>query len=173
MLWQVVCFADIDINTLCVDPDDIEHRITPKTKAIVAVHYAGHPCDMDKICAIAKKHGVKVIEDVSHAHGACWKGQKCGTFGDVAAMSVMSGKSLAVGEGGMLATNDQEILERAVRNGRLLTGFLDLFSGRFSTVSRWAASLRPQSSRLLALLPAVSRPWVSAWGLVGTVSSRR
>ena len=58
MLWQVVCFADIDINTLCVDPDDIEHRITPKTKAIVAVHYAGHPCDMDKICAIAKKHGV-------------------------------------------------------------------------------------------------------------------
>jgi len=123
-LWQVVCFADIDINTLCVDPDDIEHRITPKTKAIVAVHYAGHPCDMDKICAIAKKHGVKVIEDVSHAHGACWKGQKCGTFGDVAAMSVMSGKSLAVGEGGMLATNDQEILERAVRNGRLLTVFL-------------------------------------------------
>ena len=126
MLWQGGCFADIDINTLCVDPDDIEHRITPKTKAIVAVHYAGHPCDMDKICAIAKKHGVKVIEDVSHAHGACWKGQKCGTFGDVAAMSVMSGKSLAVGEGGMLATNDQEILERAVRNGRLLTGFLSL-----------------------------------------------
>ena len=128
----MVCFADIDINTLCVDPDDIEHRITPKTKAIVAVHYAGHPCDMDKICAIAKKHGVKVIEDVSHAHGACWKGQKCGTFGDVAAMSVMSGKSLAVGEGGMLATNDQEILERAVRNGRLLTVFLDRFSGRFA-----------------------------------------
>ena len=127
-MWrsQVVCFADIDINTLCVDPDDIEHRITPKTKAIVAVHYAGHPCDMDKICAIAKKHGVKVIEDVSHAHGACWKGQKCGTFGDVAAMSVMSGKSLAVGEGGMLATNDQEILERAVRHGRLLTIFLSL-----------------------------------------------
>ena len=122
----MVCFADIDINTLCVDPDDIEHRITPKTKAIVAVHYAGHPCDMDKICAIAKKHGVKVIEDVSHAHGACWKGQKCGTFGDVAAMSVMSGKSLAVGEGGMLATNDQEILERAVRNCRLLTIFLSL-----------------------------------------------
>jgi len=159
LLWQVVCFADIDINTLCVDPDDIEHRITPKTKAIVAVHYAGHPCDMDKICAIAKKHGVKVIEDVSHAHGACWKGQKCGTFGDVAAMSVMSGKSLAVGEGGMLATNDQEILERAVRNCRLLTASLSLSGLRRSehgrtvrvrcssrTTSRLTAS-RSRSSR--------------------------
>ena len=154
-MWQVVCFADIDINTLCVDPDDIEHRITPKTKAIVAVHYAGHPCDMDKICAIAKKHGVKVIEDVSHAHGACWKGQKCGTFGDVAAMSVMSGKSLAVGEGGMLATNDQEILERAVRNGRLafLAGLRRSEHGRTvrvrcssRTTSRLTAS-RSRSSR--------------------------
>ena len=80
------------------DPDDIEHRITSRTKAIVAVHWSGHPCEMDKICAIAKKHGVKVIEDVSHAHGGRYKGQKVGTFGDVAAMSCMSGKSLAVGE---------------------------------------------------------------------------
>ena len=71
---QVVCFADIDINTLCVDPDDIEHRITPKTKAIVAVHYAGHPCDMDKICAIAKKNhtqqslSIFSSQNVLHAH---------------------------------------------------------------------------------------------------------
>ena len=156
-MWQVVCFADIDINTLCVDPADIEHRITPKTKAIVAVHYAGHPCDMDKICAIAKKHGVKVIEDVSHAHGACWKGQKCGTFGDVAAMSVMSGKSLAVGEGGMLATNDQEILERAVRHGRLLTIFLaGLRRSERSRTVRFRCSSRT-TSRLTASRSRSSR----------------
>ena len=168
-----MCFADIDINTLCVDPDDIEHRITPKTKAIVAVHYAGHPCDMDKICAIAKKHGVKVIEDVSHAHGACWKGQKCGTFGDVAAMSVMSGKSLAVGEGGMLATNDQEILERAVRNGRLLTVFLDRFSGRFS--GRFPLGCVAQTAEFSALGPLAGCFSALGFGLglVGTASARR
>ena len=94
----MVVFADVHPETLCLDPDDIEHRITPRTKAIVAVHWSGHPCEMDKICAIAKKHGVKVIKDVSHAHGGRYKGQKVGTFGDVAAMSCMSGKSLAVGE---------------------------------------------------------------------------
>ena len=113
-LGAVVVFADIKLGTLCIDETDIEHRITPRTKAIVAVHYAGYPCAMDKICAIAKKHGIKVIEDVSHAHGGTYKGQKVGTFGDVAAMSVMSGKSLAAGEGGLLITNDRRILETAI-----------------------------------------------------------
>ena len=113
-LGAVVVFADICLDTLCIDEDDIEHRITPNTKAIVAVHYAGYPCKMDKICAIAKKHGVKVIEDMSHAHGATYKGQKVGTFGDVAAMSIMSGKSLASAEGGLLVTDDRRILETAI-----------------------------------------------------------
>ena len=69
---------------------------------------------MDKICALAKKHNVKIIEDVSHAHGGTFHGQKVGTFGDVAAMSVMSGKSLAAGEGGLLVTDDRKILEQAI-----------------------------------------------------------
>jgi dTDP-4-amino-4,6-dideoxygalactose transaminase len=72
---------------------------------------------MDPIMAIAKKHGVKVIEDVSHAHGGLYKGKMVGTFGDVAAMSLMSGKSLAIGEAGILATNDREIYERAIAFG--------------------------------------------------------
>ena len=116
-LGASVNFADIDPVTLCIDPKDIEHRIGPRTKAIVAVHYAGHPCDMDPIMEIAKRRGVKVVEDVSHAHGSLYKGRPCGTFGDVAAMSMMSGKGFAIGEAGMLLTNDSTILERAIAYG--------------------------------------------------------
>lgn len=116
-LGASVHFADIDRNTLCIDPNDIEHRIGPKTKAIIVVHYAGHPADMDRIMAIAKKHNVKVIEDVSHAHGSLYKGRKVGTFGDIAAMSCMAGKSFAIGEAGLMVTNNQELYERSIAYG--------------------------------------------------------
>ena len=116
-LGATVVFANVDQKTLCIDPTDIEHRISKKTKAIVCVHYVGHPCDMDAIMKIAKKHNVKVIEDVSHAQGALYKGKKVGTFGDVAAMSLMSGKSFAVGEAGILATNNVKIYDRAIAFG--------------------------------------------------------
>jgi len=105
--------ADVD-ETLTLDPADFERRIGPRTKAIMCVHYVGHPCDMDAICAIAKKHNLKVIEDISHAQGGLYKGRKLGTFGDVAALSLMSGKSLATGEAGMLITNDRYIYEHAM-----------------------------------------------------------
>lgn len=116
-LGAAVNFADIDPDTLCIDPADIEHRIGPRTKAILVVHYCGHPCDMDPILAIARKHGVKVIEDVSHAHGGLYKGKMVGTFGDVAAMSMMSGKSFAIGEAGMMVTDDRLIYQRCVAYG--------------------------------------------------------
>lgn len=107
-------FADIDPDTLCIDPRDIEHRITPRTRAIMVVHYCGHPADMDPILAVARKHKVKVIEDVSHAHGSLYKGRMCGSLGDVSAMSMMARKSFPIGEGGMLCTDDREIYERAI-----------------------------------------------------------
>lgn len=116
-LGGTVVFADIDPNTLCINPKDIEHRISDRTKAIMVVHYLGYPADMNPIMEIAHKYGIKVIEDVSHAQGGKYKGRKLGTIGDVAAMSLMSGKSLAIGEGGMLVTNDTEIYERAVTLG--------------------------------------------------------
>ncbi|THF84485.1 DegT/DnrJ/EryC1/StrS family aminotransferase [Cohnella fermenti] len=116
-LGATVVFADIDPDSLCLDPLDLEHRIGEKTKAIVVVHYFGHPADMDTIMAIAKKHKIKVIEDVSHAQGGLYKGRKLGTIGHVGAMSLMAGKSLAVGEAGMLVTNDREIYERALAFG--------------------------------------------------------
>jgi len=110
-------FAEVEPDTLCIDPKDIERRITERTKAIMVVHYLGYPADMDPILQIARKHKIKVIEDVSHAHGGLYKGRKVGTFGDVAAMSLMSGKSLAIGEAGILTTNDREIYERALAFG--------------------------------------------------------
>ncbi len=116
-LGGTVVFADIDPDTLCINPDDIEHRITERTKAIVVVHYAGYPADMDPILEIARRHNVKVIEDPSHAHGALYKGRLVGTMGDVAGFSLMSGKSLACGEGGILITNDQRVYERALAFG--------------------------------------------------------
>ncbi|MGB9717038.1 MAG: DegT/DnrJ/EryC1/StrS family aminotransferase [Thermoproteota archaeon] len=99
-LGGTVVFADIDPETLCIDPMDIEHWITPRTKAIMVVHYLGMPADMDAIMKIAERNGLMVIEDCSHAHGALYKGRMVGTFGDVAGFSLMSGKSLACGEGG-------------------------------------------------------------------------
>ena len=116
-LGAAVNFADIEPDSLCIDPDDIEHRIGPATRAIVVVHYAGYPADMDRIMAIARRHGVKVIEDVSHAQGTLYKGRKVGTFGDIAAMSMMAGKSFAIGEAGMMATNDRLLYERCIAYG--------------------------------------------------------
>lgn len=113
-LGATVVFADIDPVTLCIDPDDIERHITSRTKAIVVVHYLSMPADMDRIMAVARKHNLKVIEDVSHAHGALYKGKMVGTFGNVAGYSLMSGKSFAIGEGGMLTTDSREVYERAI-----------------------------------------------------------
>jgi hypothetical protein len=116
-LGGTVVFADIDPQTLCIDPNDIEHRISERTKAIVVVHYGAHPADMDTILALARRYGIAVIEDPSHAHGALFKGKLVGTMGDVAGFSLMSGKSLACGEGGVMMTNDRRIYERALLFG--------------------------------------------------------
>jgi perosamine synthetase len=116
-LGATVVFAEIDPVTLTLDPADVERRITKRTKAIVVVHYLGHPADMDAIMAVAREHKVAVVEDVSHAQGALYKGRKVGTFGDVAAMSLMTGKSLAIGEAGILVTDERGLYERAAALG--------------------------------------------------------
>ncbi len=107
-------FADMDPDTFNVTPDAIEARITPRTCAIIAVHLAGQPCDMDPIMRIAEQHGLLVIEDCSQAHGARYRGHLCGTIGHMAAFSLMSGKHLtAAGEGGIVMTNDESLYRTA------------------------------------------------------------
>ncbi len=110
-------FADIDPDTLCIDPGDIENCISDRTKAIVVVHYAGMPADMDAIMAIADKHNLMVFEDCSHAHGCLYKGKIVGTIGAASGFSLMTGKSFAIGEAGIMLTNDQNIYERALLFG--------------------------------------------------------
>ncbi len=106
-------FVDSDSDTWNIDPARVEEKISEKTKAIMVVHIFGHPCEMDELLAIAKKHNLQVIEDCAEAHGALYKGKKVGGFGHCAAFSFYANKIITTGEGGMLITNDVEIAERA------------------------------------------------------------
>jgi dTDP-4-amino-4,6-dideoxygalactose transaminase len=104
-------FCDIETETFNIDPAKIEEKITPRTKAIVAVHYAGHPCDMDAIQRIADENGLKVIEDAAHALPAKYHGKTIGNLGNITCFSFYATKNLATGEGGMLTTNDDDVME--------------------------------------------------------------
>ena len=105
----VPVFVDIDPDTYNLDPVAVEKAITPRTRAIIPVHFAGQACDMDAIMAIAKKHNLKVIEDTAHAHGGEYKGKKLGSIGDAGCFSFQSSKNLTSGEGGIVVTNDEQI----------------------------------------------------------------
>ena len=110
-------FADVEEDTHNISAKSIEALITPKTKAVIVVHVWGNPCDMDAIMEVANRHGVKVVEDCSHAHGATYKGKKVGSFGAVGCFSMQGSKVLSAGEGGILVTNSRECFERAVTMG--------------------------------------------------------
>jgi dTDP-4-amino-4,6-dideoxygalactose transaminase len=101
-----------DFRNPNLDPADLEAALGPATKAIVVLHYGGFPCDMDAVTEIAERRGVVVIEDAAHAPGATWRGRKCGTLGLVGCFSFFANKNLAVGEGGMIVTDDDAIAER-------------------------------------------------------------
>jgi len=104
-------FADVD-STYNMDPADVERKITARTKAILAVHLFGNPCDMDALVAIAKRHNVPLIEDCSQAHLTTYKGRLCGTMGDIAAFSLQQSKHMTTGDGGMTMTNRDDWAER-------------------------------------------------------------
>lgn len=106
-------FVDVDPDTWCIDPAAIERAITPRTKAIMLVHMFGHPARMDAIMDIARRHGLRVIEDAAPALGAEFKGRKCGTFGDLSCFSFQGAKLTVSGEGGILCTDDDDLIARA------------------------------------------------------------
>lgn len=122
-------FADIKKDTYNIDPEDIRRKITPRTKAIIAVHYTGQPCEMDEICAIAKEHNLLVIEDAAHALGADYKGTKVGSISDMTTFSFHPVKHITTGEGGMITTNDEKLYQKLLlfrshgitRNEELMT----------------------------------------------------
>lgn len=107
-------FADVDPYTYNIDPEDIRKKITDKTKAIIAVHLAGQPCDMDEIHSIAQEHNLIVIEDGAHALGSVYKGKKVGCLSDMTTFSFHPVKPITTGEGGMIMTDNGELYKRLV-----------------------------------------------------------
>jgi perosamine synthetase len=108
-------FADLQPGGPNIDPRDLEHRLTPRTKAIIVVHYGGYPCDMDEINALAERHGIKVIEDAAHALGASYRGRPAGALGDFAIFSFQAIKQLTTGDGGMLVCRNADDHQTACR----------------------------------------------------------
>ena len=107
--------ADIDADTLCIDPGSVKSLITERTKAIIPVHLYGHPADMDALTEIGVAHGVNIIEDAAEAHGAEYRGRRVGGLGKCGVFSFYGNKVITTGEGGMLTTNDDAFYQRAKR----------------------------------------------------------
>lgn len=107
-------FVDIDPDSWCIDPDSVVAAITPKTKAIVAVHLYGNLCAMDRLLAIGLAHGIPVIEDAAEAIGSRWQGRHAGSLGRIGVFSFHGTKTMTTGEGGMLVTSDQQLFQRAL-----------------------------------------------------------
>ena len=107
-------FADVDPKTYNIDPEDIRRKITDRTKAIIAVHLAGQPCDMDAIHSIAREHGLIVIEDGAHALGSVYKGKKVGSLSDMTTFSFHPVKPITTGEGGMIVTDNEDFYKKMI-----------------------------------------------------------
>ena len=182
-------FVDVDPRTFTLDPAELEAKITGRTKAVIVVHLHGLPADMDPILEVARRRGIKVIEDVAQAPGASYKGKKAGSLADMAAYSIMAGKNLpTAGEGGLFTTDDPDLRDRAdmvkmfgerVREGEereynaLTMGWNYRFSPVLAAFTRsqlerldgYTASVRDGARRLaaeMAEIPGLVPPYVPA-----------
>ena len=136
MAGGVPVLADVmSLSDWAMDPADIERKITPRTKAVLIVHYAGYACDMDAIMAICRRHNIHLIEDCAHAPGGDYKGRKLGTFGEVSAWSFFTNKNLSVGEGGMVVTRDAALFQtcKNLRSHGMTVASFDRMKGRAAT----------------------------------------
>lgn len=143
----VPIFVDIDPATYCLDPKLVEAAITPRTRAVIPVHLACNMADMDAIAAIARKHGLVVIEDCAHAHGARWRGKGAGSIGHYGSFSFQSSKLMTGGEGGITLTSDDtahQRLQSAVNCGRKepgYDGFEGAILGKNYRITEWSAAV--------------------------------
>jgi len=154
MLWlgAVPVFCESEMQRLGLDPEDAERRITPRTRAMVVVHLWGMPSKMTELLALARKYNLKVVEDASHAQGAVWRGRKCGTLGDVSVFSLQSSKLAPAGEGGILLTNDDALMERAI-----CLGDIERIRELETANQRFAATSFGIKTRMAPLSAAVGR----------------
>jgi len=154
MLWcgLVPVFCESEPERMGLDPDDLERKITDRTRAIVVVHLWGLPCKMTEINTVAKKHGLKIIEDASHAHGATWRNQPCGSLGDISIFSLQGDKLAPAGEGGIFLCRDYEYYERATCLGDI-TRIIELDSPQ----RRFAATSFGMKTRISPMSAALGR----------------
>lgn len=151
-LGAVPVFCESEPERLGLDPADLARKLSPRTKAIVVVHLWGLPSKMTEILAFAAEHGLKIIEDASHAQGATWRGRACGTLGDVSVFSLQGGKLAPAGEGGMLLCRDYALWERAVCFGDI-TRIIELET----PARRFAATSFGIKTRIAPVSAAVAR----------------
>ncbi len=155
----VPVFADIDPVTRTLDPFDVERRITPRTKAVMVVHWKGMPADVDALLDVARRHDLKVVEDNCVSQGTLYRGQMCGTLGDTAAISFQDGKLTSAGDGGMLLTNDDEHYQRAATLGHY-ERLKDLPDDKYRAVSGFAFGEKYRMATLCAAVGVVQmRQW--------------
>src|SRR6266852_3808601 len=146
--------VDVDQDTYCIDPNLLEAAITPRTKAIIAVHMGGHPADLDRLQQIATARGLALIEDSAHAHATEWRGRRIGTFGTAGTFSFQSSKLITAGEGGIIITNDDAVerLARSVHDCGRMPGewfYSHFIYGSNYRLSEWqGAVLSVQLTRL-------------------------
>ena len=154
MLWfdAVPVFCESEPDRLGLDPEDVERKITPRTRAIVVVHLWGMPSKMTELFEIARRHDLKIIEDSSHAHGAIWRGRPCGALGDISIFSLQTSKLAPAGEGGIFLTDDADLYERAVCLGDMMR-ILELKS----PARRFAGTTFGIKTRMAPLSAAVAR----------------
>jgi 3-amino-5-hydroxybenzoate synthase len=144
----VPILVDVHPDTYCIDPEAVEAAITPRTKAIIPVHMAGHIVDMDTLITVAQRHNVHIIEDAAHAHGAEWKGQRVGALHSAGIFSFQAGKLMTAGEGGLILSHDAEFIERC---------FLFGSGGRPKTDRTYQHILLGSTCRMSELQAAVLR----------------
>lgn len=146
--------VDVDPETYCIDPNLVEAAITPRTKAVIAVHMGGHPADLDRLTKICKRHRLALVEDSAHAHATEWRGQRIGTFGTAATFSFQASKLMTAGEGGMIISNTDkfELQARSVHDCGRMPGkwfYSHYIYGSNYRLSEWqGAVLHVQLSRL-------------------------
>ncbi len=146
--------VDVTPDTYCIDPEQVEAAVTERTRVIAAVHMGGHPADLDRLAAIARQHGIYLLEDSAHAHGSEWRGRKVGAIGDIGTFSFQASKLMTAGEGGIVVTNDDQLekLARSIHDCGRMPGewfYAHFIYGSNYRLSEWqGAVLRAQLARL-------------------------